>query len=167
MVDDAIMAHQQMKDDLICAYAPMTSRKSRSVSSSSLCNVDSLAEMLSSLKCLNLRGRLCGCAQKWPKCCRPAKAPASIKTIKAILVVIGLMCPHAVNWFKSICHGQTVPEGAAMERLSVLPRRYHSPAQVIDPTPNNYPSAMASWQFKQPWWCVNKLLIMLCFWVLK
>lgn len=96
IVGDAIIAHQQMKNDLICAYAPMTSRKSRSVSSSFLCNVDSLAEMLS-LKCLNLRGRLCGCAQKWPKCCRPAKAPASIKTIKTSLVVIGLMCPHAVN----------------------------------------------------------------------
>lgn len=156
-----------MKNDLIRAYAPMTSRKSRSVSSSSLCNVDSLAEMLSSLKCLNLRGRLCGCAQKWPKCCRPAKAPASIKTIKTSLVVIGLMCPHAVNWFKSICRGQTVPEGAAMERLSVLARRYRSPAQVIDPTPPTITHQHGFLAVKRPRWCVNKLLIMFCFWVLK
>lgn len=43
LVDDAIIA-DQMEKDLICAYALMTSRKSRGILSSSLCNIDSLAE---------------------------------------------------------------------------------------------------------------------------
>lgn len=43
LADDAMIAHQTKKD-LICAYALMTSRKSRDILSSSLCNIDSLAE---------------------------------------------------------------------------------------------------------------------------
>lgn len=37
-----------------------------------------------------------------------------------------------------------------MERLSVLARRYRSPTQVIDPTPQQLPISMASWQLNGP-----------------